>query len=79
MKELLFVVDMVNGFVKEGNMHDKKIMGIVDTIKEECDYRFSTGTKGKISCMNKCRLWHKNCLSDHKCCGLMSHCICGIV
>ena len=37
MKELLFVVDMVNGFVKEGNMHDKKIMSIVDVIKEECE------------------------------------------
>ena len=37
MKELLFVVDMVNGFVKEGNMHDKKIMSIVDEIKEECE------------------------------------------
>lgn len=37
MKELLFVVDMVNGFVKEGSMHDKKIMNIVDSIKEECE------------------------------------------
>jgi len=37
MKELLFVVDMVNGFVKEGSMHDPKIMKIVDTIKEECE------------------------------------------
>lgn len=37
MKELLFVVDMVNGFVKEGAMHDNKIMEIVDVIKEECE------------------------------------------
>ena len=37
MKELLFVVDMVNGFVKEGSMHDQKIMNIVDSIKEECE------------------------------------------
>ena len=37
MKELLFVVDMVNGFVKEGSMHDLKIMNIVDSIKEECE------------------------------------------
>ena len=37
MKELLFVVDMVNGFVKEGSMHDIKIMKIVDSIKEECE------------------------------------------
>ena len=37
MKELLFVVDMVNGFVKEGAMHDNKIMDIVDVIKEECE------------------------------------------
>lgn len=36
MKELLFVVDMVNGFVKEGSMHDEKIMDIVDTIIDEC-------------------------------------------
>ena len=32
MKELLFVVDMVNGFVKEGSMHDAKIMDIVEVI-----------------------------------------------
>lgn len=37
MKELLFVVDMVNGFVKEGNMHDTKIMSIVESIQEECE------------------------------------------
>ena len=37
MRELLFVVDMVNGFVKEGAMHDKKIMKIVDPIIEECE------------------------------------------
>ena len=37
MKELLFVVDMVNVFVKEGSMHDIKIMKIVDSIKEECE------------------------------------------
>lgn len=37
MKELLFVVDMVNGFVKEGSMHDQKIMNIVESIKEECE------------------------------------------
>lgn len=37
MKELLFVVDMVNGFVKEGAMHDEKIMNIVDVIQKECE------------------------------------------
>ena len=37
MKELLFVVDMVNGFVKEGSMHDASIMKIVDVIKKECE------------------------------------------
>lgn len=36
MKELLFVVDMVNGFVKEGAMHDEKIMKITDVIIQEC-------------------------------------------
>lgn len=36
MKELLCVVDMVNGFVKEGSMHDKRIMDIVDVIIQEC-------------------------------------------
>ena len=36
MKELLFVVDMVNGFVKEGSMHDDSIMKIVDVISQEC-------------------------------------------
>lgn len=36
MKELLFVVDMVNGFVKEGNMHDSSIMKIVPIIQSEC-------------------------------------------
>lgn len=37
MKELLFVVDMVNGFVKEGAMHDEKIMKIVEVIQQECE------------------------------------------
>lgn len=37
MKELLFVVDMVNGFVKEGSMHDAEIMKIVDVIVQECE------------------------------------------
>lgn len=37
MKELLFVVDMVNGFVKEGSMHDSHIMQIVECIKNECE------------------------------------------
>lgn len=37
MKELLFVVDMVNGFVKEGNMHDTSIMSIVPIIQSECE------------------------------------------
>ena len=37
MKELLFVVDMVNGFVKEGSMHDAKIMDIVEVIQKECE------------------------------------------
>ncbi|MGN1344421.1 MAG: cysteine hydrolase family protein [Traorella sp.] len=37
MKELLFVIDMVNGFVKEGSMHDQKIMSIVDVIQQECE------------------------------------------
>lgn len=37
MKEKLFVVDMVNGFVKEGAMHDVKIMSIVPVIKEICE------------------------------------------
>lgn len=36
MKELLFVVDMVNGFVKEGPMHDEKIMNIVPRIIDMC-------------------------------------------
>lgn len=34
MKKALFVVDMVNGFIKEGAMHDEKIMAIVPVIKE---------------------------------------------
>ena len=37
MKEKLFVVDMVNGFVKEGAMHDEKIMSIVPNIQELCE------------------------------------------
>lgn len=37
MKEKLFVVDMVNGFVKEGAMHDEKIMRIVPGIIELCE------------------------------------------
>ena len=37
MKELLFIVDMVNGFVKEGSMHDAKIMDIVEVIQKECE------------------------------------------
>lgn len=37
MKELLFVVDMVNGFIKEGAMHDEKIMTIVPNIIKMCE------------------------------------------
>ena len=36
MKECLFVVDMINGFIKEGAMHDEKIMSIVPDIIELC-------------------------------------------
>ena len=36
MKECLFVVDMINGFIKEGAMHDEKIMSIVPAIIELC-------------------------------------------
>lgn len=32
-KDMIIVVDMVNGFVKEGALHDEKIMDIVPTIK----------------------------------------------
>lgn len=34
MKKIVFVIDMINGFVKEGAMHDKKIMHIVPAIKK---------------------------------------------
>ncbi len=34
MKQVVFVIDMVNGFVKEGAMHDKKIMNIVPSIEK---------------------------------------------
>lgn len=37
MKECLFVVDMINGFVKEGAMHDEKIMNIVPDIIQLCN------------------------------------------
>lgn len=33
MKKCIFVIDMVNGFVKEGAMHDQKIMKIVEPIQ----------------------------------------------
>ena len=34
MKKCIFVIDMVNGFVHEGAMHDEKIMKIVPFIKK---------------------------------------------
>lgn len=34
MKKCIFVIDMVNGFVKEGAMHDQKIMKIVEPIQK---------------------------------------------
>lgn len=37
MKECLFVVDMINGFIKEGAMHDEKIMSIVPNIIRLCE------------------------------------------
>ena len=37
MKKKIIIVDMVNGFVKEGTLHDEKIMGIVDNIKKLID------------------------------------------
>ena len=37
MKKKIIIVDMVNGFVKEGALHDEKIMGIVDNIKKLID------------------------------------------
>lgn len=33
-KSMVVVVDMVNGFIKEGAMHDKNIMNIVPNIKQ---------------------------------------------
>lgn len=33
MKNRIIIIDMVNGFVKEGPLHDKSIMDIVDNIK----------------------------------------------
>ena len=33
-KKKIIIVDMVNGFVKEGALHDEKIMGITDNIKK---------------------------------------------
>lgn len=33
IKDMIVVVDMINGFVKEGPLHDEKIMNIVPTIK----------------------------------------------
>lgn len=33
-KEKIIVIDMVNGFVKEGALHDKRILQLVDPIKE---------------------------------------------
>ena len=33
MDKKIIIVDMVNGFIKEGALHDKRIMDIVDNIK----------------------------------------------
>lgn len=38
MKELLIVVDMVNGFCKEGSLADKRIMHIVPELKKLLEY-----------------------------------------
>ena len=35
----IVIVDMVNGFVKEGALHDEHIMGIVDNIKSLIDHK----------------------------------------
>ena len=37
MNQILFVVDMVNGFCKEGAMADQSIMHIVKPIQELCE------------------------------------------
>lgn len=35
---IVFVIDMINGFINEGALHDKRIMNIVDPIKEVMDH-----------------------------------------
>ena len=35
MKKMVFVIDMINGFCKEGALADPNIMGIVPELHEE--------------------------------------------
>ena len=47
VEELLVVVDMINGFVNEGNMHDSYIKHIVPGIKELVK-EYIGNTKGEV-------------------------------
>lgn len=48
-KKTVIVVDMINGFCKEGALHDKQILTIVDRIKEEVE---SVEAKDRIFIMD---------------------------
>lgn len=41
-RPLVFVVDMINGFIKEGNLHDSSIKEIINPIKQVLDNQMNS-------------------------------------